>query len=67
MLELGVFSSKDDKSYDCHFLPEEKVVQAVGPLPDRVGARGVAFEATAESEEEARRKIAEAIENGSLK
>ena len=43
------------------------MAQAVGPLPDRVGARGVAFEIKAESEQEARKKIYAAIESGTLK
>jgi hypothetical protein len=66
MILLGKFSTSTN-SYDCHFIPTEKKVQAVGPLPERVGARGVAFEADASSEAEARRKIQSAIESGELK
>ena len=43
------------------------MAQAVGPLPEHVGARGVAFEVGAESEQEARQKISAAIESGALK
>ena len=67
MISLGIFESKEGRSYDCQFLPEEKMAQAVGPLPARVGPRGVAFEVQAESEEEARQKILSAIESGTLK
>ena len=61
MILLGMYTTKDGKNYDCHFLPGEKIAQAVGPLPDRVGVSGVAFEVRAESEQEARQKIAEVI------
>ncbi|NQT10471.1 MAG: hypothetical protein HQ573_04780 [Desulfobacteraceae bacterium] len=67
MINLGIFKSKAGKSYDCHFIPDEKIVQAVGPLPKRVGSRGVVFETRAESEQEGRDKISAAIESGELK
>ena len=67
MIILGKFTTKEGNNYDCQYLPEDKLVQAVGPLPEHIGARGVAFEAIAESEKEARKKIAEAIEKGNLK
>lgn len=67
MINLGIFKSKAGKSYDCHFISDEKIAQAVGPLPERVGSRGVVFEARAESEQEARQKISAAIESGMLK
>ena len=43
------------------------MAQAVGPLPERVGARGAVFETRAESEQEARQKIQNAINSGELK
>jgi hypothetical protein len=67
MINLGIFKSKSGKSYDCHFIPNEKTAQAVGPLPECVGSRGVVFETRAESEEEARQKISAAIESRALK
>ncbi len=67
MNNLGIFESKTGRRYDCHFIPEEKMAQAIGPLPERVGSRGVAFEIRAESEKEARQKISAAIESGTLK
>lgn len=67
MINLGIFKSKAGKSYDCHFIPDEKKAQAVGPLPERVGSRGVVFETRAESEQEARQKISAAIESEALK
>lgn len=67
MINLGIFKSKSGESYDCHFIPDEKMAQAVGPLPDRAGSRGVVFETRAVSEQEARDKISAAIESGTLK
>ncbi len=69
MINIGIFTTKEGRSYDCCFIPENRSVQAVGPLPPPgdVGARGIAFETTAESEKEARIKIKEAIEKGLLK
>ena len=66
MVNLGIFKSKSGKIYDCHFIPDEKMARAVGPLPERVGARGVAFEIRAEPEQEARQKISVAIESSIL-
>ena len=43
------------------------MAQALGPLPERVGARGVAFEIRADSEQDARQKITAAIESDTLK
>jgi hypothetical protein len=66
MINLGIFKSKSGKSYDCNFIPDEKIAQAVGPLPERVGSRGVVFKTQAYSEQEARYKIAIAIETREL-
>ena len=66
MILLGRYSTSTN-SYDCHFIPDEKKVQAVGPLPERGGARGVVFKTDASSEEEARHKIQSAIDSGELK
>jgi hypothetical protein len=66
MITLGVFTTRDGNCYDCQFIPKEKTAQAVGPIPGRVGARGVAYEVGAESEEEARQKLAEEIGQGSF-
>lgn len=66
MIKLGVYTTIDGEKYDCHFILTEKVVQAVGPLPQRVGARGVAFEVKAESEQDARQKIASEIGQGTF-
>ena len=67
LINLGIFKSKEGVSYDCHFRPEEKMAQAVGPLPERFGARGTVFETRAESEQEARQKIQNEIDSGELK
>lgn len=62
MILLGCVTTKNGKSFDCRYLPKEKVAEAIGPLPDRTGARGIAFTVSAESEQEAMRKLSEAIE-----
>jgi len=69
MINIGIFTTRGGRSYDCCFIPENRSVQAVGPLPPAgdVGARGIAFETNAESEKEARTKIEEAVEKGLLK
>jgi len=56
-----------EKHNICGTLKAKKMTQAVGPLPKRGGARGVAFEIRAESEQEARQIISAAIESGTLK
>lgn len=65
MILLGKYTTRKN-SYDCHFIPDERKVQAVGPLPTRVGVRGPVFEAEATSEEEARKIIQRAIDSGQL-
>ncbi len=49
MIKFSMFITQYDKNYDCYFLPDEKIALAVGPLPGRAGARGVAFKVKAES------------------
>ena len=66
MILLGKYTTKNGKNYACHFLPDEKLMQAIGRLPDLPGARGVAFQGSAETEEEAKQKITEAINQGNL-
>ena len=61
MKRLGVYTSKEGKLYDLLFFPSDNLAQAVGPLPDRVGAAGLAFEVFVETESEAREKLLEAI------
>lgn len=66
MIDLGLYQTKDDKEYDCHFHPDDKIAHAVGsfPEPGQVGSRDVAFKVRAESEQEAKHKLAEAIGPG---
>ena len=61
MKRIGVYTSKDGKLYDLLFFPSDNLAQAIGPLPDRVGAAGAAFEVLAETELEAKEKLLEAI------
>lgn len=65
MIKLGIFHTPKNNSYTGHYYPESKKAEAVGPIK-RVGSAPVAFETVAESEEEARKKIEEAIESGEL-
>jgi hypothetical protein len=70
MISLGIYTAKDGKCYDCHFFPDEKTAQAVGPLPSpgpgHVGPRGAAFEVEAEYAQEAKQKLAEVIGQGNF-
>lgn len=65
MIKLGIFRTQQNNSYTGHYYPESKKAEAVGPLKS-VGSAAVAFETVADSEEEARKKIEEAIESGEL-
>jgi hypothetical protein len=68
MINFGIFESTEGRRYACHFLPEENMVEAVGPLPKSGdGTRGIVFERRAESEQEARQIIIDAIESSELK
>lgn len=64
MIELGIYQTEDGKEYDCHFLLEGKIAQAIGPLPNDIGSRGVAFEVSAENEQGARQNLAKEIGPG---
>ena len=44
MKRLGIYKTRDGKVYDLIYFPKEGVGQAVGPIPKRVGAAGVAAE-----------------------
>ena len=68
MIELGEFTSKSGNIYVAFFSPEEKIVLAKGPLlVGVVGAGADAFQEIAESVDEAKKQINEAIEHGILK
>lgn len=63
---IGLYRTKDGSLYDCHFIPRDKLAQAIGPLPPpgQVGARGVAYEVSASNAEEAKELLAEKIGPG---
>ena len=63
---IDLYRTKDGLLYDCQFIPDANLAQAVGPLPPpgQAGARGMAFEVEANSAEEARQKLAEVIGPG---
>ena len=62
----GIFRTKENNSYNGHYFTESKKAKAIGPLY-QVGSADVAFETIADSKEEARKKIEEAIKSGELK
>lgn len=64
MIELGIYQTKEGKEYDCHFRPDVKIAEAIGPLPEDIGSRGVAFKVSAESEQEAKQNLAKEIGPG---
>ncbi len=70
MKNLGIFSTQDGKRYDCHYFPNEKEVVAIGPLPPpgpgHVGGIREAFKDQAETEEDARSKIAKGLGPGTF-
>ena len=42
MIQLGIYSTIDSKTYYCIFLPDNKRAQAIGSLPQKVvGSRKV--------------------------
>jgi hypothetical protein len=57
MIRLGILTDKNRERYDCLYFPDEDLAQAIGPLPERIGARGVAVSVFAKSEQEAREKL----------
>lgn len=61
MKRLGIYESKDRKIYDLVYFPENQLGQAIGPLPDRVGAAGVAAEVRTYSEIEAEKLLVEKL------
>lgn len=70
MIELDSYITNDGLTYDCYFYPEEKKARAIGPLPpakvDPEKAGEDAAVVTAESEREAREKLAEILGPGSF-
>jgi hypothetical protein len=64
MKTLGIYTTVDGNRYALHWYPEERLAEAVGPLPDYVGTAGEAVTLNANSEEEARAKLAEALGPG---
>jgi len=66
MVQLGIYRTKDGKEYDCLLFPDDAIAEAVGPLPEpgQIGSRGPAFKVIAESEQDARRKLAKEIGSG---
>ncbi len=67
MIELGNYQAKDGKNYLCFFSPDKKIAEAKGPSAKSGQSRflGTKFEVKAESEQEAKQKLAEAIGPGS--
>jgi hypothetical protein len=69
-MDTFIVTSKNGNDYDCHFIVENKTVQAIGPLPNALnnsGARGVVFEADAKSLDDARKIIDDAIKQDRIR
>jgi hypothetical protein len=69
-MDTFTVTSKNGNNYDCHFILENNIVQAIGSLPNAInnyGARGVAFEANAKSLDDAHKIIDDAIKQGNIK
>ena len=68
MGNIRMYSTKGGRTYDLQYYEEDKLAQAVGPLPPQglSGARGPVIEIRAESEEEAERKLIEALDSGNF-
>lgn len=65
MIDLGIYQTKDGKEYDCNYIPADRIAEAIGPLPETgVGSRGVAHRVKANTEQDARKKLAEKIDPG---
>jgi hypothetical protein len=60
MKDLGVYKTVKQETYRCHFDPEANAALALGPLP----SVGEAFRVDAQSEGEAKQKLAAEIGNG---
>jgi hypothetical protein len=67
MVELRHYKTKDGKEYDCHFKADEKIAEAIGPLPTgggNIGYRGVVYRVKAESKQDAKQNLAKEIGPG---
>jgi len=66
METLGIYKTTDGKEYDCLFFPNERIAEAIGPLPEpgQSGARGPAFTVHVASKKEAVEKLVEVIGPG---
>lgn len=61
MKNLGIYKTKDGKLYDLIYFSDEGLGQAIGPIPERVGAAGVATEVRASSNSEAKELLIEKL------
>lgn len=65
MIELGPFTSKSGKQYIGIFYADTNIVEVLGPMLG-AGAAPRVFQDNAKSEEDARKKIKEAINQGEI-
>ena len=69
MTRFGRYTVKGGKTYDLLYFEDEKMARSIGPLlwPEvRAAFTGVVSEVSAESEEEALQKLAEALGEGTF-
>lgn len=60
MKDLGHYKTTMAKTYHCHFDDNKRIALAMGPLPDLT----VSFRVEAENEQDAAKKLAQAMGNG---
>ena len=66
IINIGLYKTDDGTTYDCHYIPKDKLGQAIGPLPPagQTGARGVAYTVNANNVMEAKQRLSDQIGTG---
>ena len=61
MKRLGIYKTRDGQVYDLIYFPSDGLGQAIGPIPKRVGAAGVAAEVRSSVDSEAKQLLIEKL------
>jgi len=65
MSHLGIYQTDKNERFVCYFSPEKKQASAIGPFFDNNVMKAKTFvEVAAETEEDAKNKLSEAMGNG---
>ena len=68
MKSIGIYTAKNGTTYLCHFIKEDNYAYAIGPLSSNgADTPGIKFDVFAETEEEAKKKLAQIIDNSDFK